>query len=115
MKLPDLRKALRSPKEPEPDFETSVKEAREFHKENLCGIEVIHVEHIKGTPDPGVLSRAAAFHFSDEKARLSAFFSSSDVGKIAYQVDNGKLYVLASIDTTERIMKGACIWKEVLT
>jgi len=113
MKLPDLRKALRALKPSAFDFEASVREAREFQKTNIEGIEVAHVQTARGAGIDD--SRSASFHFASEEERRAATMLTSDVGKLAFQTDNSKLYILIAIDTSERVMKGAGTWQEVLT
>jgi hypothetical protein len=118
MKLPDLRKALRvdvigpdcSVYEPE----DARSEFQKRHSLNADG--TVRVEHVQTAREAFLDdSRSASFHFATEEERRAYTVTHADVGKLAFQEDNSKLYILIAIDTTERISKGAGTWQEVVT
>lgn len=110
MKLPDLRKALRVDVIG-PDCSLYEPEGASLDFDGTVRVEHVDEARAAFLED----SRSASFHFASAEERRAATMVRADVGKLAFQEDNSKLYLLIDIDTTERVSKGAGMWQEVAT
>lgn len=94
MKLPDLRKALRVDViGPDCSLYEPDEQRADFHKRNgLNGVCTVRVLEEALTHPP------ASWSFATEVERNAYFLRTGDVGKVAFQEDNKRFYMLSSID-----------------